>query len=83
MMQTMNSQRSQPPSPVMRLLLLVLCALSGGGAVLSLMGYRPLGFLYLIPFAMIFLLLRMPDPQARAKAKKKAPGRSARPGTKK
>ena len=83
MMQTMNSQRSQTPSLAIRLVLLLLCAISGGGAVLSLMGYAPLGFFYLVPFAMIFLLLRMPDLQERAKAKKKAPGRSSRPGAKK
>lgn len=79
-MQTMDLQESQPPSPAMRLLLLVLSVSSLVGAVLALLGCRPFGFLYLIPLAMVFLLLRVLVWQERAQAKKKAPGRSARPG---
>jgi di/tricarboxylate transporter len=50
------------------------------GALLNLLGDSPFGLLYLVPLAMMFLLLRILSAQERAQAKKKAPGRSARPG---
>jgi hypothetical protein len=80
MMQTMNSPNAQPPSPALRVLLLTLSAGSGIGAVLSLMGYSPLGFFYLVPLAMVFLLLRALRFRDRLRPKEKAPSRSARPG---
>ena len=79
MMQTMDFQESQPLSPVMRLILLVLGASTVIGGILSLSGL-PLGFFFLVPLAMALLLLRVLIWQERARAKKKAPGRSARPG---
>lgn len=70
----------QPLSLPVRLVLLTLCVASGIGAVLNLLGDSPFGMLYLVPLAMVFLLLRILGIQERAQAKKKAPGRSARPG---
>jgi hypothetical protein len=80
MMQTMNLQESHPLSLPIRLLLLSLSLSSMAGALLNLLGHSPFGFLYLVPLAMVFLVLRMLGLRERAQAKKKAPGRSARPG---
>ncbi len=80
MMQTMNSLDSQPLSLPIRLILLTLCLSVMAGALLNLLGDSPFGMLYLIPLAMVFLLLRILGWQERVQAKKKAPGRSARPG---
>ena len=80
-MQTMNSQDLQPPPLAIRLLLLALSMSTMIGAILSLAG-APVGFLYLVPFALIFLLLRGLGLWERIRAKKKAPGRSDRPGAK-
>lgn len=79
MMQTMNSQDSQPPSLPVRVLLLTLSAGSGVSAVLSLSGVIS-GFFCLVPLSMTFLLLRVLRLQEQAKAKKKAPGRLSQPG---
>jgi hypothetical protein len=79
MMQTMNSHELQPPPFAIRVLLLILGVSTVVGAILSLAGV-PLGFFYLVPLAMAFLVLRLLGIQERAQAKKKAPGRSARPG---
>jgi hypothetical protein len=79
MMQTMNSDSIHPPSLGIRVLLLALSTASGIGVVLSHVGVR-VGFLYLIPLALTFLLLRIFTARERAQAKKKAPDRSARPG---
>jgi len=79
MMQTMNSQEAQPPSFAVRLVLLTLSASTMIGAILSLAGV-PLGFFYLVPLAMVFLMLRALRIWERVRPKEKAPGRSARPG---
>jgi asparagine N-glycosylation enzyme membrane subunit Stt3 len=78
-MQTMNSGESQSLSPAIRVLVLGLCAVSMIGIVLSWVGV-PVGFLYVVPLAIVFLILRKLSSQERARTKKKAPGRSARPG---
>lgn len=78
-MQTMNSQELQPMSFAMRVLLLVLSVSTVVGGILSLAG-APVGFFYLVPLAMTWLLLRILGIQERSQAKRKAPGRSARPG---
>jgi hypothetical protein len=79
-MQTMTSQDVQPLPSVMRVLLLALSAGSGVGAVLSLIGYSPLGYLYLVPQAMVFLMLPALRFREGPRNKQKAPGRSSRPG---
>lgn len=63
----------------MSVLVLGLCAVSMLGILLSWAGV-PVGFLYVIPLALVFLILRILSFQERAKAKKKAPGRPSRPG---
>jgi hypothetical protein len=80
MMQTMNLQDSEVPSLPIRLLLLSLSLSSMAGALLNLLGDSPFGSLYLVPLGMMFLLLRILIWRERTQAKKKAPGRSARPG---
>lgn len=77
-MQTMNSDEPQSLSPAIRALVLGLCAVSMIGIVLSWVGV-PVGFLYVVPLAIVFLILRKLSSQERARTKK-APGRSARPG---
>jgi asparagine N-glycosylation enzyme membrane subunit Stt3 len=63
----------------MRVLVLGLCAVSMIGMVLSWAGV-PVGFLYVVPLAIAYLILHKLSSQERARAKKKAPGRSSRPG---
>lgn len=79
-MQTMTSDNPQAPPLPIRLILLLLCAISMIGAFWNLSGDSPIGLFYLVPLAMVFLLLRILAAQERAQAKKKAPGRSAWPG---
>jgi len=64
---------------MIRILLLILGVATVAGALLSLSGVLP-GLIYLLPWALIYLLLYGWRLQEHARDKKKAPGRSARPG---
>lgn len=74
----MNSYELQPPPLPIRLLLLILGSASVVSSILSLAGF-PLGIFSIAPIVVAFLLLRMLGLLERARAKKRALGRSARP----
>jgi hypothetical protein len=76
----MTSGTRQSPSPAIRLLLLVLSLGTVLGALLSLSGAAAIGYWNLVPFTLMFLVLRALQIWERVHEKKEAPGRAGRPG---
>jgi hypothetical protein len=72
----MNSPKAQA---VTRALLFVSSVMTVIGSLASLMGL-PIGFSFVIPFGLIYLLICILRLQEQLDGKRKAPGRADRPG---
>jgi hypothetical protein len=78
-MQTMNSQKRQPPPLAIRILLPIASIGSVIVGLLSLSGVL-IGFICLIPLGLTYLVLYIWRLQEQGQGKQKAPGRAGRPG---